>query len=87
MEGTSQLIAALSLHGLDLGVVECMKGQMLDFTVILKNKQTVKVKIMHMKCTNYLRKTLRMHYSLVTFLKKKWLARWLSTMGLLGSMV
>lgn len=38
VEGTSQLIAALRLHGLYLRVVERMKGQMLHFTVILINK-------------------------------------------------
>lgn len=36
MEGTRQLVAALSLHGLHLGVVESVQGQMLHFAVILR---------------------------------------------------
>lgn len=36
MKGASQLIAALSLHGLHLCVVERMEGQVLHFTVVLK---------------------------------------------------
>lgn len=35
MKGASQLVAALSLHGFYLCVMESMEGQMLHFTVVL----------------------------------------------------
>lgn len=35
MEGTSQLVAALRLHGLNLCVMESVKRQVLHLTVIL----------------------------------------------------
>lgn len=39
MKWTRQLIAALSLHGLDFCVVESMEGEMLDLTVVLQTEK------------------------------------------------
>jgi len=84
MKSSGHLIAALCLHGFNFSAMKGVKGQVLDFVVLLQEKQhqhqqqhLVLAHVCHHTKTHMVSSK-----SLVTFLKKKWLARWFRTIGL-----
>jgi len=85
MKSSGHLIAALGLHGFNFSAVKGVKGQVLDFVVLLQEKQHQHQQrhLVHVVVCHHTRTHMLSSKSLiVTFLKKKWFARWLRTIGL-----
>ena len=67
MEGSGHLIAALCLHGFNFSAMKSMKGQVLNFVILLQEKK--KSSANNILCNNARKQ------AYLTFLKKKWFAR------------
>ena len=75
MKSSGHLIAALGLHGFNFSAMKGVKGQVLDFVVLLQEKQHQHQQKHLVHVCHDTRTHMVSSISLVTFLKKKWFAR------------